>query len=112
MGSHVEIPEVSPREAADLIAGGAVAVDVREPGEWQAGHVDSAVHMPMGELAQRHAELDASATLVLICRSGARSARATEALRGAGYDAHNLAGGMKAWVAAGQPIEPESGFVA
>lgn len=108
----VEIPEVDPKQAAGMLARGAVAVDVREPGEWQAGHIGQAVHMPIGELGHRYLELDSDAKLVLICRSGARSAKAAEALRGAGYDAHNLAGGMKAWVAAGQPIEPESGFVA
>jgi len=87
-------------------------VDVRELGEWQAGRIAGAVHIPLGELAQRHGELDAGTSLLLMCRSGMRSADATRALIGAGYDAHNVAGGMKAWVAAGQPIEPEGGFVA
>lgn len=107
-----EIPELEPAAAAELLAGEAVAVDVREPVEWEAGHIAGAVHMPLGELGQRHVELDRGATLVIVCRSGGRSAEATNALRGAGYDAHNLAGGMQAWVATGQPIEPDSGFVA
>ena len=50
--------------------------------------------------------------MLVICRSGSRSARAVKALRGAGYEAYNVAGGMKAWAEAGQAIEPESGFVA
>ena len=87
-------------------------VDVREPDEWQAGRVASALHIPLGELAYRRDALEPGATLLMMCRSGMRSAEATVALNAAGFDAHNIVGGMKAWVAAGEPIEPESGFVA
>ena len=112
MSGTSDIPEVDPAEAAALLAGEAVAVDVREPEEWDAGRIDEAVHIPLGELGQRYLELDAGVTLVMVCRSGGRSAQATQALRGAGYDARNLAGGMQAWVAAGQAIDPADGFVA
>lgn len=112
MGEPTEIPEVDVATAAARLAAGAVMLDVREPDEWQAGRVAEALHIPLGALAARHGELDPEADLLVICRSGGRSGEATLALCAAGYDAHNVAGGMQAWVAADQPIEPESGFVA
>lgn len=107
-----EVPEIDVTATVTRLDEGAVLLDVREVVEWEAGHVESAVHIPLGELGARHSELTSDALLLVICRSGGRSADATRALRGAGYDAHNVAGGMKAWVKAGQPIEPASGFVA
>ena len=50
--------------------------------------------------------------MVFYCRSGARSAMATEAFRGAGFDAYNLTGGLLEWDAAGLPLEPDGGYVA
>lgn len=107
-----DTPEVDVLEAARRLESGAAMLDVREPLEWEAGRVGAAVHIPLGQLSKRHAELDASSPLLVICRSGSRSANATKALCKAGYDAYNVAGGMQAWVGADQPIEPESGFVA
>ena len=112
MSVTAEIPEVSVEEAATQLATGAVMIDVREPGEWQAGRVSSARHIPLGDLPYRLEELESGTTLLVMCRSGMRSAEATVALNSKGFDAHNIVGGMKAWVAAGKPIEPESGFVA
>ena len=101
------------RAAADLLAdGGAVALDVREHSEWRAGRMPGALHIPMGELERRAGELPCEATIVAVCRSGNRSGVVTEALRGAGYRAVNLDGGMKAWVRAGLPLEPRDGRVA
>ena len=112
MSSAADIPEVDVIEAARLLSTGAVMVDVREPAEWEAGRVAGAVHVPVGQLANRRVEIEGDAVLLMMCRSGVRSAEATRALTSAGYEAYNIAGGMKAWVAAGQPIEPEAGFVA
>jgi rhodanese-related sulfurtransferase len=50
--------------------------------------------------------------VVFYCRSGSRSAMATEAFRGAGFDAHNMVGGLLEWNAAGLPLEPADGYVA
>ena len=94
------------------LGAGAVLLDVREDVEWEAGRAASAHHIPLGELGQRQLELDAGTPVLVICRSGSRSARAAKALRGAGYEAYNVAGGMKAWAEAGQKIEPGDGFVA
>ncbi len=49
--------------------------------------------------------------MVFYCRSGARSAMATQAFSEAGFDAHNMAGGLLAWDAAGLPLEPDGGYV-
>jgi molybdopterin/thiamine biosynthesis adenylyltransferase/rhodanese-related sulfurtransferase len=77
---------------------GAVVVDVREPYEWQAGHIDRARHIPLGELANRLDELPRGAEIVLYCESGARSARALDVLRQAGFArAKHLKGGFTAW---------------
>ena len=111
MGLLRRIPEVDPLGARERLASGAVALDVREDGEWAAGRIAGALHIPMGELAARQAELPAR-PIVAVCRSGSRSAAVVEALVRAGYEAENLAGGMKAWKAAGLPLEPPDGLVA
>lgn len=80
-------------------------LDVREPYEWQAGHIDGATHVPMQQLPTRQDEVAEDRTIVCVCRSGARSARVTQALRRAGYDAHNLEGGMIAWASSDLPFE-------
>lgn len=81
-----------------------VLLDVREPHEWAAGHVDGAVHIPLGELPVRLGELDPTTRTLVICHLGGRSARATQWLQAQGYDATNVDGGMEAWEAAGLPI--------
>jgi DMSO/TMAO reductase YedYZ molybdopterin-dependent catalytic subunit len=97
-------PQAGARAGKALIDAGALLLDVREPGEWQAEHAPDAVLVPMGQLRNRHAELPRDRPIVVICRSGGRSAAVTGALRAAGFDAVNLAGGMCAWAAAGLPV--------
>jgi rhodanese-related sulfurtransferase len=79
-------------------------LDVRERDEWTAGHIDGALHLPMAALSDRREELASDRPIVAVCRSGARSAQVTAALQRAGYDAHNLDGGMQAWSAADLPF--------
>lgn len=101
-----EIPEV---DVATAQAGGAgvTLVDVRELDEWEAGRAPGAVHVPMSSLSAD--QLPDAAVLHCICRSGGRSGKVTEALRRAGYDAYNVAGGMQAWAAACLPVVADSG---
>lgn len=100
------------RTAAKLVKGGdAVLLDVREHDEWREGHAPDAVHIPLGELAQRFTELPTGRRIVAVCRSGNRSSRATESLRRAGLQVENLEGGMKAWQKVGLPLEPSDGRV-
>jgi rhodanese-related sulfurtransferase len=107
--SDPAIPEVDADEARARADSGAVILDVREAEEWQAGHVDGALWIPMGEVTARQEELPRDQALVVICRSGARSGKVVQALVQAGYDAVNVAGGMRAWDAAGHPFVAESG---
>lgn len=87
----------------------AFLLDVREYGEWEAGHVPGAVHIPLGELGARYTELERDRPLYVICRSGSRSAHAAHALAGAGWEAHNVADGMMGWQASGRPMTSGSG---
>jgi rhodanese-related sulfurtransferase len=109
-----ELPEeLSPRQVADLLRAGDVQlVDVREPYEHEAGRIADDVHIELERLPEQAGELDRERTIVFYCRTGSRSALATQAFGGSGYDAHNLSGGLKAWVADGLPIEPADGRVA
>jgi rhodanese-related sulfurtransferase len=105
--------DYSPRQVAELLSDGDVQlVDVRQPHEWEAGHIAEATHIELAELASRVDSLDRERPVVLVCRSGARSAMATAALSQAGWDAHNMAGGMLEWTAAGLTMEPADGHVA
>ena len=100
------------REAAGLLARGeAVALDVRTPAEWQAGRMPGALHVPMGTLGERTAELPRDRTIVVVCRSGNRSDLVTRALRDAGYRAENLDGAMKAGARAGLGVAQPGGRI-
>jgi rhodanese-related sulfurtransferase len=103
------VPEVGPTEARALIDGGATLLDVREDDEWQAGHAPDASFIPLGQLTARATELATGTRIVVICRSGARSERAARFLRGQGYDAINLTGGMRAWATAGLDVATDDG---
>jgi len=100
---------VGPLEAEELIDQGAMLLDVREPSEWDAGHAPVAVHVPLGDLAAEIEDIPADQRIVVVCRSGGRSARATAFLVGSGRDAVNLEGGMQAWAAADLPVEGADG---
>jgi DMSO/TMAO reductase YedYZ molybdopterin-dependent catalytic subunit/rhodanese-related sulfurtransferase/glyoxylase-like metal-dependent hydrolase (beta-lactamase superfamily II) len=96
-------PAVGARGARALIDEGALLLDVREPEEWQAEHAPGAVLVPMGQVRQRQSELPRDRRIVVVCRSGGRSAATTDSLNAWGFDAVNLAGGMCAWSSAGLP---------
>jgi rhodanese-related sulfurtransferase len=107
------IPELAPPAAAERLGRGiAAALDVREIDEWAAGRIEGSVHIPLGELVARQDEIPEDLPLVVVCRTGSRSAYATELLVRAGYEAANLAGGLHAWRAAGLPMAPEGAYVA
>ena len=101
------VPEIGPREAAArLQQGEAVVIDVREPAEYEAGHVPGARHIPQCQLADRLAEVPRDREVVVVCRSGMRSLRCAQFLKQVGYErVLNLKGGTLAWMEAGLPVE-------
>lgn len=102
---------LSPAQVAEVIArGDGVLIDVREPYEWEAGHIEQARHVQLDQLSDLAAELEGP--VVFYCRVGGRSAMAAEAFRGAGFEAYNLAGGLLAWDREGFPLVPDGGHVA
>jgi rhodanese-related sulfurtransferase len=103
------VPEVTVAEAASGQAGGAVLVDVRVPDEYVEVHAIGARLIPLGEVVDRLDEVPRDGTVYVICRSGARSARAAEFYRANGVDAVNVAGGTLAWVDAGLPVAEGDG---
>jgi rhodanese-related sulfurtransferase len=109
-----ELPEeLSPRQVADLLRDDDVQlVDVREPYEHEAGRIADDVHIELDQLNEQAGSLNRERPIVFYCRTGSRSALATEAFAASGYRAHNLTGGLKAWVQEGLPIEPADGRVA
>jgi rhodanese-related sulfurtransferase len=85
-------------------------VDCREPYEWEAGRIEGALHIPLNSImAGAGSDLDTDKPVVVICRSGNRSELATMMLQARGYEAHNVAGGMEAWDAAGLPYAAPDG---
>ncbi|MFN2606373.1 MAG: rhodanese-like domain-containing protein, partial [Acidimicrobiales bacterium] len=84
-------------------------VDVRWPNEWDAGHINGAVHIPLDQLDDHLDELDRSRPVVTVCRSGSRSTEAARALEAEGFRAESLDGGMLAWEEAGLPVATADG---
>lgn len=103
------VPSVDVRAAQALVAEGAGLVDVRRDDEWRAGHAPQAVHVPLDQLPLRAGELPTDRRVVAICRTGARSGRATQYLRSFGLDVVNLEGGMQAWARAGGDVVSADG---
>ena len=99
-----EVPAVPVQEAISAAASGEYLLDVREQGEWDEVRAPSATLLPMSVLRERTDELPEDGRILVICRSGARSAAVTEALVAAGYPAVNVDGGILAWEAAGGPV--------
>lgn len=104
-----DTPQIGPRAAKALVDGGALLLDVREPDEWCTEHAPAATLLPVGRVHTRQHELPRDRRIVVVCRSGGRSAAVTASLRRAGFDAVNLAGGMCAWAAAGLPVVTHGG---
>lgn len=101
--------EVGVVEAVQLInRKDALVIDVRDTGEYEAGHIAGARHVPEKQLAERLKEFEKfkDRSLIVVCRSGTRSGAAVQVLRGNGFgEAVNLSGGIGAWQQAGMPLE-------
>lgn len=91
--------EISAQELAERLERGEELhiVDVREPQEWEEGHIPGAKHIPLGQLPERFRELEQDREWFVVCRSGGRSGLACELLSENGYNAVNMTGGLLAW---------------
>lgn len=101
----MDVPEIDVTELARQRAAGAALIDVREDDEYAEARVSGAHHIPLGQVADRLAELPTEGTVFVICARGARSAKAVEHYRARGIDAVNVAGGTLAWIAEGLPTD-------
>jgi SulP family sulfate permease len=110
---EVEIPAWLPSQLRDelghkTVGADILLIDVREPREYQRGHVPNAVLMPMRTVPKRGEELPKDLPIVVICRIGRRSRLAGTILKNMGHDnVYNLQGGILAWEAAGYPLAVE-----
>jgi rhodanese-related sulfurtransferase len=84
-------------------------VDVREPFEWELGHVEGAVHMPIQALHDQASTLPKDKPLLFVCTVGMRSQYAAQLVRSAGYETENLEGGLVTWETAGLPLVTDGG---
>lgn len=97
--------EVSVTKAAEKRAAGAFILDVRQPEEWVEGHIPGATLIPLDELQSRVNELPKDQEIVVVCRSGNRSAEGRDILRAAGFQqVTSMAGGMNQWQSAGYEV--------
>jgi rhodanese-related sulfurtransferase len=105
--------DYTPQQVAELLEQGEIQlIDVRQPEEHEAGRIAGDRFIELAQLATHVDSIDRDRPVVFYCRSGSRSAMATDAFRGAGFDAHNMLGGLLEWDAAGLPLDPPDGYVA
>ncbi|NMF33162.1 rhodanese-like domain-containing protein [Corynebacterium ammoniagenes] len=95
--AEITVPDAQKRYTQDQI------LDVREDFEVAEGMIPGALHIPTGQLGSRLGDLDKDRPIIVVCRSGNRSAAMADALNQAGYTADTMAGGMTAWQRAGLP---------
>ena len=107
--SNAEVREARIDDVPATFDQSVVLLDVREDDEWQRGHAEGARHIPMGDVPARLAEIDADATLYVVCHGGGRSLRVAQYLSHNGYEPINVAGGMLAWAGAGRSVVTDDG---
>jgi rhodanese-related sulfurtransferase len=81
-----------------------VFLDVRTDAEYEAGHIEGSVHIPLQQLPERRTELDPGRSYIAVCQVGQRSELAASFLAAHGFEAENLEGGLESWTAVGLPL--------
>ncbi len=106
--------DYTPQQVAELLHNGrdVQLIDVREPYEHEAGRIAGDRLIELGRLSQEAGSIDPARPVIFYCRTGGRSAMASQAFAQAGFDAHNLLGGLVVWSEAGLPLDPDGGRVA
>jgi rhodanese-related sulfurtransferase len=96
--------EISVQEASKLRDQGAFVLDVREQSEWNEFHIPNTTLIPLGQLAARAQEVPKDKSIVVVCRSGNRSATGRDILKQAGFkNVTSVNGGVTEWRKAGYP---------
>jgi len=96
---------VSVKEAAQRFDQGAFLLDVRTVEEWNQGHIDGAILIPLDEISSRIDEVPSDQDVLIICRSGNRSTEARNLLRSSGLKrTTSISGGINDWIAKGLPV--------
>jgi len=107
-----ELPNITAPELARRLATerDLVVLDVREPFEWEEGHIPGALHVPMRQVASRVAELPADRRIALVCRGGPRSSTVGSLLLARGFtQLLNVWGGMGGWMEENLPLAEDQG---
>ena len=103
------VPSVAPKQLKTELSGDTppLVLDVRETDELAISRLSGATHLPLGQLGERFGELDQDRDIVVLCRSGARSAEATKFLLRQGFrSVRNVSGGINAWAREVDPSLP------
>ena len=107
-GEQLELPQTVDVATVAEVKGreDVVVLDVREPWEYEEGHIPGVTLIPMQEVPNRLDEIPTDETVIVTCRTGNRSGQVAEYLRQQGYgNVHNMAGGIVAWEQAGYEVE-------
>ena len=101
------LPSTDAVEVSEKLKNGKrpILVDVRQPDEYQRGHINGAKLVPLGELGRRMKELPKNREIVVVCATGNRSRSATKMLVREGYNAVNMKGGMMSWARSGFKVK-------
>jgi hydroxyacylglutathione hydrolase/adenylyltransferase/sulfurtransferase len=87
-------------------------IDVRELGEYEAGHIEGTRHLELLSLSSQASTVERERPIVFYCRVGSRSEMAAQAFRASGYETYSMSGGLVRWAEEGRPLSPEGGYVA
>ncbi len=106
--------DVDPERVASMLAEDSPpqVIDVREPYEREAGHIEGTRHIELVQLTAAASTIDRERPVIFYCRVGSRSTMAAQALRAAGFEAYSMAGGLARWAHEGLPLIPRDGHVA
>ena len=96
--------KIKAEHALEVVRGGAALLDVRENSEWKSGHAPGAIHVALRDIDKAPRRLPKGRPVVVMCASGMRSRTAATQLRGLGFDAASLSGGIVAWQRAGGEV--------
>jgi rhodanese-related sulfurtransferase len=106
--------DVEPARLAEWLAEDPApqVIDVREPHEREAGHIEGTRHIELVNLSSQAGTVERDRPVVFYCRVGGRSEMAAQAFRAAGFEAYSMSGGLLRWADEGRPLSPEGGRVA